>query len=329
MRFYIIITGQPRDGLEQSFAIHQELLDEGFVENVIYSTGQRLAKKAGKHSRNFSVIESPPPDLQFWLEDNTLDAFNSSLGNLWVQIEQLEAAVNLLEIERDSFILKTRADVIIPKNLIKKIFRTISGEKVDCTKTGLLYKIWNPWFDLTKPFYMADECFAANIMDLKKFINYRTLEYPRFFQGITHVRRNIEPFLSAYPPLRDYIENKGDCLYKLVGEKRKKTAISLLHGDHYTLYLAIYYYILHKYFFIYSPRGSIRFRPWNDSNNEIQPSLSVEENIEQVPLLMNTFILGYNHDFLKRINEGHHEDEGSKIIYKKIKNITPNATEKP
>jgi len=326
MKIYIIIQGENKNPpyFAEASQIYKELLKEGIVEKVIYSTGKEDSRchcNGGARScdwsgdcaemdllKDFSIIATPMDNIDFFLKDGSRDAFNSlkGHGNCWVQVQQLEHALNSLPDEEDVFVLKTRPDVIISIELIKKIFETISTQPINCPQTGLRNRLWYPWFDLTKPFYIADECFAGHLSDLKKFINYRTREYSHYFLGITHVRRSIEPFLEPYPLLQDYLKNEGDCLRSLtsLGINRQRNALELLKTDLYLNYLAHYYFILHKYFFISSPSGHVKFRPWSDCPRKILPTATIEENVKMGTWFMAAFIMGYNDEFLNNMVGG-------------------------
>jgi hypothetical protein len=330
MDFCIIITGRDKrpEILQKSSNIYKELLKEGFVKQVIYSTGKGcMPEFIRSNCKDFHLSETEEPILECRRPNGNLCKLHNGrgIGNCWVQTQQLEHGLSLIDDPQHALVLKTRPDVLISKDLIKKVFKSIEEMKVGCEKTGLLNKVWNPWFDLSKPFYMADECFAGRATDLQKFINYRFIEYPRRFQGITHVRRTVEPFLNTFPALMDYILAKDDSkhIYALTSRKRARSILNGLETESYRQYLAAYYFILNKYFFIYNPLPEIDFRVWSQNvNNQIIPDLNIQTNIEKVPFLINTFHLGYNEKFIQNINSGFFKDEISQDIYNRIKNYS-------
>jgi len=136
------------------------------------------------------------------------------------------------------------------------------------------YKVWVPWYELTVPFYLADECFFGLCEDLKHLINYET-KYDTDYNmchGPTHVRRFINPFLNDYPILYQSLdkynkESKFKTLarkfsrqvfdlerFKTIKTLYKRNKFYLLKkrkkDNNYIECLAVYYSILHSHFYI-------------------------------------------------------------------------------
>ena len=307
MDFCIVITGEDRepDRFKESIKIYRKLLEEKFLSKVIYSTTKENPITIDEFPKGFALLKSDSEEI--------------GMGNFWIQTHQLEVALNSLS-STQSIVLKTRPDVLIKAPFIMEIFKTIEEREVNCEKTGLSNKIWNPWFDLTKPFYIADECFAGKTSDLKRFINYKTKGYRSHFQGITHVRRSIEPFLEHFPVLTDYLSNKNNCLRSISGGNKKENCLKFLKkSEEYLTYLAAYYFILNKYFLIRSKPNTMEFRGWTNCKSTINPELGIEDNIKTIPFFISTFIIGYDNTFIKNVNNGYYKDKISQKIYKTIK----------
>ena len=301
MKNVLIITGQDKipKRFQENLEIAQDLISENCVSKVIYST-------------------SPDRDISFIPQNDNFAVLRTQCDpgprNYKIQTHQLSVGLNLLDDE--DIVLKTRPDVLIQKDLIEKVFSYVRSSKVNCLRTKLSHKVWYPWYDATKPFYVADECFGGKVKDLKLFINYR--KYP-LFDGITHVRRSIEPFRS-YEPLKDYLAS--EYIFDLDCYDRINKVKQFLNNDDYLEYISCYYFILNKYFYIHSPLGKINFRPWNNSKSIINAEKGLSYTLDGLTtgdLTVDKFILGYDNLFLERVCAGEYKDEVSQEIYKKIK----------
>ena len=240
---------------------------DGLINQIIFSTWTGELEKS--------------PEIESFLKENkvkiikTEEPKDRGYGNIWCQMKALE--VGLSEIEENEFVLKTRSDVYIHPDFLKKIFS--SSQLFKITKNlpkGNIFqnKVWVHWFELTRPFYMADECFYGTRYDLKKLINYNT-RYDIEFNigpGISHIRRFIHPFLNDYPILtsslgkysqgsniktlalkfsKKYFDLRKIPFFRKFNEKKRFNLLKRrLEDEEFLDCLASYYSILYSHFYI-------------------------------------------------------------------------------
>jgi len=158
--------------------------------------------------------------LSSFLEDNDVlmleseEPENRGDGNVWCQMKSLQ--VGLEKVNSGKFVLKTRTDVYINPDFLEKLFSekeklleiTYHLPEGDIFK----HKIWAPWFEITKPFFMGDECFFGHKDDLMLLINYDCSFDKENYLGpdTTHIRRFVYPFLKDYPVFYTYIKSYGN-----------------------------------------------------------------------------------------------------------------------
>ena len=205
------------------------------------------------------------------------------------------------------YVIRYRPDIYIKDIFIKKIFDSFIINK---NESGIFKsKVWISYFDISKPFYMAGDCWGGHIIDMLKFINYREDLYPTHFQGISHVRIYIEPFLKDNPILIDYLKNKNNICYGLVAGRnwvdRKETVNNFLKDQFYIDLLKNYYHILDKYFYVDNGINMIKFREWSQTNekHDVKTDHTFKENMDNVEPLYGTFILGHNNEFVNNVIE--------------------------
>lgn len=328
----VIFTGLIReyDLLRKSISEMVLLRDEGLINKIIIST---WTGEPQKH-----------PEILLFLKSNKIIILESKEpkdfgdGNIWCQMKSLEEGLGKSDPNR--FILKTRTDVRINPFFLRKLFS--SKEKLlkitkNLPKGNIFkYKVWVPWFELTKPFFMGDECFFGHYHDLKLFINY-DYSYDKKHEinpDKSHVRRFIHPFLKDYPILYDSLEKyskeryfkntlkklshdlyveltKLTFLRKISENNRFNILNKRLNDPRFIELLATYYSILYSHFYIdsWSFPQQVVFRehsePLFKSNGE-----DLEKNFtkERVRILYGGQIYVYDMNFInsfceKRLNK--------------------------
>ena len=83
------------------------------------------------------------------------------------------------------FVLKTRTDVHIDPEFIRNNL-PLSGRN----------RVWIPWYQRLRPFYMADECFYGTKERIRALVNYDTWYDNNKMWGITHMRRFAHPHIN-------------------------------------------------------------------------------------------------------------------------------------
>jgi hypothetical protein len=297
-----------------------ELRKKGFVNRIIFSTWENELKEDMRcflKKMNIIIVESKEPE-------------KGGIGNIWCQMKSFEEGMK--KSDKNLFVLKTRTDVHIDKRFIIKL--CAEREKVLRIDKSLpngnifKYKIWVPWFEISKPFFMGDECFFGHSEDIKKLINYEEKydEEYKLGPGINHIRRFVNPFLKDYPFLINFVKkyNPNDilknylnkfskrvfdlrkiALLRSINENKKirKMRKRLNHQD-YLKSLAYYYSILWSHFYIDSSsfKNQIVFREWSTPNSKLDLD-NFELNFSKMKVYKSKTgqIICYDMDFLERI----------------------------
>lgn len=157
------------------------------------------------------------PEISDFLKKNNVRIIESEepkeagYGSVWCQMKALEAGLN--KIKSGRFVLRTRSDVYINPDFVKTLFnkkKNLLKITRDLPNGNIFhYKIWVPWYEITRPFYLGDEAFFGAKEDLMHLVNYdkRYDEELNSGTGITHIRRFIHPFVEDYPVLYKYLNN--------------------------------------------------------------------------------------------------------------------------
>lgn len=175
------------------------LREKGLINKILFSTWIGEVKKNPEiekllKEKNVKIIESEEPKER-------------GHGSIWCQMKAMN--VGLEKIDSGRFILKTRSDVHVNKDFLVHLFNNKSELlkiKVDLPKGNIFsHKVWVPWFEITRPFYIGDECFFGKKEDVKLMINFDRrydTDY-RIGSGLAHIRRFIHPFIESYPIFKD------------------------------------------------------------------------------------------------------------------------------
>jgi len=246
------------DLLLESISDFMVLRKQNLLDQIVFSTWiGEIDQYQGLRQRltqcGVKLLESSPPEI-------------SGPGHIWHQMKALD--LGLGQLADESYVLKTRADLYIRPEFIKMLATSEEYLQIadDGHKPIFEKKIWIPWFEISKPFYMADECFFGLCKDLKKLVNYDA-SYHVLYDidcGISHVRRFIHPFLRDHSIFYEYLQFGVQTGHSSM--KRFAILDFDLHSDIFLEYLATYYLILDRYFRVetgYVPH-QIRFREHSD-----------------------------------------------------------------
>jgi hypothetical protein len=194
------------DSFKKTLNDLQLLRKKGLVDKIIVSTWIGEIQKTPELSsflknKKVLLVESEEPA-------------DRGDGNVWCQMKSLQEGLN--KISPNKFVLKTRTDVYINPDFLEKLFS--EKEKILRISYYLLkgdifkYKVWAPWFEITKPFFMGDECFFGYKDDLNLLVNYDCSFDTENYLGpdTTHIRRFVYPFLKNYPVFNQYINKYGN-----------------------------------------------------------------------------------------------------------------------
>ncbi len=189
------------------------------------------------------------------------------------QMKALELGLDHLD--GCGLVLKTRADVYVRPEFLERLAADSHYLEPDRGSDLAVFerKIWVPWFEITKPFYMGDECFFGLASDLRKLINYDVSYDVKYDMdaGRGHIRRFIHPFLPHFPILADYLSFGA----KTGHNTAERFAILRRNMETQVFWdcLATYYLIVKKCFRIesdYTP-NQIIFRKWSQPRVTVDP----------------------------------------------------------
>ncbi|ETX12709.1 hypothetical protein MUS1_03065 [Marinomonas ushuaiensis DSM 15871] len=250
----VLITGEIKssNAFLRSIQEFVALKNEGVVGEIILSTWKGELDKQSEElieqvNENLIVVTPKPPKV------------NS--GSIFYQMKSFHCALNKVT-NKNNFIFKSRPDLFIAKEDLKRIFG--KDYKINSARSPFKSKIWIPWFEISKPFYLADECFFCSYLDALKLYNYNTI-YDNYYEidaGISHIRRFYNPFIECYPEFEKFFQFFG-----VTGHgRRKRFEIfgELYRNSSYRKGMILYYEILKENFNIGLDKyGYIDFREWN------------------------------------------------------------------
>jgi len=348
----IIFTGLIREHeiFKKSLQDLVELRKKGIVNKIILATwiGEPaknpemlpFLKEAG-----VEIIEDKEPEV------NQNSPYYKGKDFIWHQMKALENGLRSVENRR--FVLKSRSDVYINPKFIEKL----ALEKQDLLKIKkslpngdvFKFKVWVPWFELTKPFFMADECFFGLKEDLEKLYNYSKDYFEKYDLGpdVHHVMRYINPFLEKYPIFYSSMQNfakdksfkntvkrnypklfeklkKYSFLKKVSENSRFNILYSRLNNQDYVDLLSAYYYVLYSHFHIdlISFPDQIVFRDFYKGEFPRSDPQILENNFkrEKVRFKKSGMIYFYEMDFINSMFENKlQETDLSKKVLEGIK----------
>ena len=279
----IIFTGLIRteDRFRQSIKDFIFLRNEKKVNQIILSTwigevDSYTGMREYLENNNITLVESIPP-IQ-------------CKGSILYQMKSLHLGLDTIE-DKSLMIFKTRPDLHITKDALEDI-TNLNLELDKTIPTVFEKKVWLPWFEISKPFYLADECFFATYNDTGQLVNYNMIydSYYEIDSGLSHIRRFIEPFVSKYPILKTYLTYLGTTAHGTT--LRFKVLDEFAQNKDYLKFLDIYYYILQNYFYIGldDTKQYITFRKWseidiklpNSINQAFAPKYSWNQNLGHI-----------------------------------------------
>lgn len=252
---YILFTGLMR--LEHLFLKSlQDFEKNPRVKQVIFITWQgdlqkiknKKTLKTFKKLKVFSMAKLKKP----------------SGGHYKEQMSQYRQGMNYIKSvskDNDFFVMKTRTDVYIKPSFFDEIINTdltINDDPV------MSHKVWIPWVHRIKPFYFEDAIFYSHQSSMNLMINdQKIFDVKLVGQGITHIRRFINPFLNKpeYTMLTNAVLNNTE---SVMANCQKFTEEQMTSTETGKMMLTKYHKILVKYYYVHTPESdSITFRIWN------------------------------------------------------------------
>ncbi|MEM7228995.1 MAG: hypothetical protein AAF432_09290 [Planctomycetota bacterium] len=269
MRRYTLFTGLPRelDRWADSLRDCASFSADGLLDDVLLVT--------------WSGALDESPDAQALVERHGVivteirDVDDPGDGNLWRQMRCMQVGLDLME--PDDVVVKTRTDLYIDADLLRHRIEAASASDVTSPVQGVrafTQRIWVPWFEITKPFYLADECMVGLARDLQAI----THEDHRYDDesidpgvGRAHIRRFIHPFRDIDPRVDAVLTFGSDD--RLVKDDRFEVLADRLQDEMYLDVLGLYYAIVQTHFRIGAEPATDRidFREWSDAKTSIDP----------------------------------------------------------
>lgn len=256
--FSVLVTGLLRtpELLMRGVASWSRLRGRGLVDRVLMVTWTSEADRDpalldSLRDAGVELILRPDPPVR-------------GIGNIWPQMLAMETGLE--RISETALVFKTRADLWLDPDLLESIARTPGYLTLDLPPGAVRVfdrRVWVPWFELTTPFYLSDECFFGTASDLRKLVNYDegySLRYP-VGCGLTHYRRFVHPFRAVTNRFEPFLAS-----YTRTGlgePDRWERLGDLLACDAYLDVLASAYAVYASHFRFDSPDGSMEFRAWS------------------------------------------------------------------
>lgn len=267
MKNYILINGLIRDKqiFYKQFEIYKKLINENIIDEIVLC----IDKEILKDGNNIPLGNRLENEIRFFLQENSVKIIeinnlsideikkidpiiekrprnklrkNTLCGlSLWRPMYSLKKGLESLE--NDSFVLKTRPDMLISYNLIKKIFKDY---KVKLEKNDFLeYKIWSSGFNEKELLYIMDFTFAGKKEDLLKtcHMNGEFLTWGiKSRSGVNNFNTLwwIDIFYKKFPIIKIYYETYVN----------EKTEIKEYNETLYKESMDLYYNLLNNYFII-------------------------------------------------------------------------------
>lgn len=267
MKNYILINGLIRDTqtFYKQFEIYKKLINENIIHEIVLCIDKEILKD-GNNIPVGNILEN---EIRFFLQENNvkiIEINNLSIDeikkidpiiekrprnklrqntlsglSLWRPMYCLKKGLELLD--NDSFVLKTRPDMLISYNLIKKIF---TDYKVKLEENDFLeYKIWSSGFNEKELLYIMDFTFAGKKEDLLKTCHMNGEFLTWGVKSPTGVNNYntlwwIDIFYKKIPIIKSYYQTYVN----------EKTEIKEYNETLYKESMDLYYNLLNDYFII-------------------------------------------------------------------------------
>lgn len=257
---YILFTGLMR--LEPLFMKSlQDFEKNPKVKQVIFITWQGETNKI-KNKKTLKTFKK--------LKVFSMAKIKPSGGHYKEQMSQYRQGMNYIKAiskTPDYFVMKTRTDVYIKPSFFNEIINTdLRTEKDDPIMS---HKVWIPWVHRIKPFYFEDAIFYSHQKSMNLMINdEKIFDVKKVGQGITHIRRFINPFLNKpeYNALTSAVLQDKD---NIMSRCQKFTEQQMTSSETGKMMFEEYHKILSKYYYVHTPKqDSITFRIWNKKNHQ-------------------------------------------------------------
>jgi hypothetical protein len=228
------------------------LRDKGLVNRVILST---WTGEIPKISHLLPQLHSAGVTVK-WVDEPVANL--SAPGNVVNQMRGVDLALET--VEDTDWVLRARPDMWVDFNLVAGL--AAADMSLDEPGAGILaHKVWTPFVELCQPMCMSDIAFFGHYADIVKLQNFDSFhEVAGTNLGTSmgqkpltsydaEIRRYTPAFLAGYPVLQEY-HRLSNRFFLGIHELRRAMIAMLYDEDFYWQYMAAYFDILKKYFWI-------------------------------------------------------------------------------
>lgn len=235
--FNIILTGKILDEIQFKKLINKiiKLKNENKIDQIILSIwkNQILSK-----------------EVIFFLKKNDIDIIRNKTKKFSCSFKYqsylLKNGLRKIKNKR-VLIVKLRNDINFELDQISRLSKL--NFKIFNKKKLLSHKIWVPYFEITKPFYIADEIIVTNYINFKKITSFKKYYGDSFFDtGQTHINWYLGLFIKKFHIFDTYIKHFGKSYH--FNSNRFFYLDKLINNQEYLKILLQYYKILNEYFIV-------------------------------------------------------------------------------
>jgi hypothetical protein len=207
-----------------------------------------------------------------WVDEPV--ANRSAPGNIVNQMRGVDLALET--VEDTAWVLRARPDVWVDSDFIAGL--AAADMSLDEPGDGILtHKIWTPFVELCQPMCVSDIAFFGHYADIVKLQNFdsfhevagtnlgTSLGLKPLTSYDAEIRRYTPAFQAGYPVLQEY-HRLSNRFFLGIHELRRAMLAMLYDEDFYWQYMAAYFDILRRYFWIGRDVGDLRIlmvRPEN------------------------------------------------------------------
>jgi hypothetical protein len=235
--FNIILTGKILD----------EIQFKKLIDKII-----KLKKEKKVNQIILSIWENQilPKEVIFFFKKNNVEILRNKTKKFSCSFKYqsylLKNGLRKIKNKR-ILIVKLRNDIHFELSQISKLsklnFKTENKIKL------LTHKIWVPYFEITKPFYLGDEIFVTNYRNLGKITSFNKYYGNSFFDtGQTHINWFLGLFIKKFSIFNTYVKYFGKSNH--FNSDRFFHLTKFINNKEYLKILLQYYKILDEYFII-------------------------------------------------------------------------------
>ncbi|MFN3076135.1 MAG: hypothetical protein ABT940_04505 [Alphaproteobacteria bacterium] len=288
----VLFAGLPRtpEIFLRSLTTVAQLQAEGLVDRILVSTWHSERDTFRNLCR---TIYSSFPNARIFLLTSLPPAVGFNPNPYGNPLHQNLAIGKGLEIlPQDGWVLRTRADLYLGRDLLLHLFTNIrrNMEAPSGVTSVLGKRIWVPWLDALHPFYIGDECFYGQVRDVARVVNCDATLYVCCFPSINaHINLHYFPFMKSFRMFLTYFELSR--AYNIRLEAWLAMPKSRFRHKAYVKMIALYWKIMldnYVTFSLFGDDGQLEFYPAGQS----KAPLYEMNRLADIPRDFDTFVAG-------------------------------------